>query len=219
MNFDCFLCGSTVEEGDEVTDTAPDSDPAHRDCFKSTWGDRIPGSIIDDTYNIILTRKDIMSLPSNDEFIETIFKCQKYVAVTGHCQEIGVPSNTEAYRMNIKLDLDVELSPEQHAQFTQEVFDAAVVKAKHMWPWIDGIFRAGKNKGWAVITKNGPGVNEWNNDYRRILEEDDHDEDILGVYWMLIQKRHDDLDAIAEFTRDEVKTAERYVHEWLLKNK
>lgn len=159
-----------------------------------------------------------MSLPTNDEYVETIFKLQKFVAVAGHAQQVGLPRGAEAYRFNIKLELDEDtMSDELFQKFTLECFEKSVAEAKKIWPWVDDIKRAGRNNGWAiVIKKDQAGVNEWNNDYRK-LQEDNGDEDVRSLYWMLIQRRLEDLEAMQEFVQDEIKTHQRYAKEWLLK--
>lgn len=158
-----------------------------------------------------------MALPDTDAYVEVIFKLQKYIAVAGHASQVGLKKGEEAYRFNIKIDLDeIKMSDELFAKFTAEKFEESVAQAKKIWPWIAEIKRAGKNNGWAiVIKKDQAAVEEWNNDYRKLTEEG-AEEDIRTLYWMLIQRRLEDLEAMTEFVQDEIKTHVRSAKEWLL---
>jgi hypothetical protein len=159
-----------------------------------------------------------MTLPTDEEYIEVLFKLQKYVVVSGHAEQVGIAPDTEAYRFNVKLPLDPPLPDDDFKKYADECFAEFSQLAKEMFPWINDILRAGRNKGWAVVTLKDSGVDEWNKDWRALHEQEDRDEDGMEILWMLIQNRLSDLDELKEFVDDQIETYKSRAQEWAAKN-
>lgn len=155
-----------------------------------------------------------MQLPDDTTYVQTLFKLQKYIAVSGHTAQIGIPRDVEVYRFDIKMP-DIELPLELRDEFYRDCFEKSAVEMKKIWPWIEDVKRAGRSNGWAlVIKKDRAGVSEWNKDYRKLLESNG-ESDVMQIYWIMLENRLQDLDAITEFVRDEKRTHARRVAEWL----